>query len=145
MRANKPTSKKISKTAEKERLEIIEKRVDIQKKRIEARKEKMSIEKMRFEKQKEILDLTEKKISIQGKRLEHKRMEILMKELSIEIDCQLERSLTDKIFTLLVSLTAKTIDDEKTILGSEPVYTPVLSGMNRDIVLNKLMELIEKT
>jgi hypothetical protein len=35
-----------------------------------------------------------------------------------------------------------TIDEDRTILGSEPFYKPLLSGKNKEIAMNKLMELI---
>ncbi len=129
---------------EKERLEIVEKKVEIQKKRLEIKKEKMTMSKMILEKEKEQLDLADKKVSIRTKQLENKKVKLDMVDLLASRDNETDRLLNDKIFSLLISLTAKTIDEERTILGSEPFYTPLLNGKQRDIALNKLMDLINK-
>ncbi|MBN8835600.1 MAG: hypothetical protein BGO53_02220 [Sphingobacteriales bacterium 39-19] len=128
---------------EKERLELIEKKVEIKKKRIEVEKEKLSLAKMLVEKDKEFLELMDKKLAINSKRLDNKKSKIEIDDLVVNRNLENQRLQNDKIFQLLFSLIVTTIDEERTILGSEPFYTPVIAGERREIVLKKLMELIK--
>jgi|GEM_PF-6741394 hypothetical protein len=132
------------KLTEKEQLELLEKRVEIQKKRLEIKKEKMSIRKIILDKEREHLDLTDKKISIKTKQLENKKTKLDMEELLAQREIDTGRLLNDNIFSVLLSLIVNTIDDERTVLGSEPFYVPLLNGKNRDVALNKLLDLINK-
>ena len=36
------------------------------------------------------------------------------------------------------------IDDERSLLGSEPFFVPIVTGKNRDIVLSKLIDIIKE-
>lgn len=132
------------KLTEKKRLELVEKRVEIQKKRLEIKKEKLSIRKIILEKEKEHLDLTDKKVSIRTKQLENKKAKLDMEELLLKRNLDADRLLNDKIFSVLFSLIVNTIDEERTVLGSEPFYVPLLIGENKDTALNKLLDLINK-
>jgi hypothetical protein len=116
-----------NKSPEKEQLELIEKKVDIQRKRLEIKKEKLNMSKI-------VLD----------KDLESRRAKLDMKELLATRNHESERILNDKIFSLSFSLTMITVDEERSILGSEPFLTPVLTGERREIVLDKLIEIITK-
>lgn len=96
--------------------------------------------------EKERLELVEKRVEIQRKRIE------LRKE-KLNIDAIIERKLIsfdeqkiliEKVVELRHLLSDSTIDDEKTIMGSEPFYKPTISGVEREIVNRKLMELIKK-
>ena len=49
-----------------------------------------------------------------------------------------------KVTELRQVLTSHYIDDDRSILGSEPFFMPIVTGANRDIVLNKLIEIIKK-
>lgn len=130
--------------SEKEKLELIEKRVEIQKKRLEIKKEKMEISKLGVETEKEQLDLIEKQVEIEAKQLENKKSEFELMENSIKNKRDFDKMVNDKIFSVLFPLMINTIDEDRTILGSEPFYTPLLSGKNKEIAMNKLMDLITK-
>ena len=132
------------KPTEKERLELVEKKVEIQKKRLEIKKEKLSMRKITLEKEKEQLDLADKKVSIRSKQLENKKTKLDMDELLANRNLEACRLVNDKIFSLLLTLSVTVIDEERTILGSEPFKTLLLNGKRRDESLDKLMELIKK-
>jgi len=101
----------ISGIGEKQRLEIIEKKIDIQKKRVELKKEKLNINEI-----------------------------VLRRKVSLEE----QKVLIDKISELRAVLSDWTIDDERTILASEPFLKATIEGGQREIVLNKIMVLIKK-
>lgn len=134
----------LKKPTEKERLELIEKKVEIQKKRLEIKKEKLSMSKLFFEKEKELLDLSDKKVSIRTKELENKKAKLDMEELLVNRNLDADRLLNDKIFSLLLTLYVSVIDEDRTILGSEPFKTLLLQGKRKDETLDKLMDLIKK-
>lgn len=144
MKTLKTTLRQISPANEKERLEIMEKKVEIQMKRMEIRKERMSMSKMVVEKEKEQLELEEKKLAILKQEIENKQASLNFETAKRKSDNDNYSILGSKIFTLLFTLESKVIDDEKTIIGSEPYYESLIQGRNKDIVLNKLMELIQK-
>ena len=50
----------------------------------------------------------------------------------------------NKAEELRLLLVSHIIDDDKQILGSEPFYTSTIKGKNRDIVMNKLIEVISR-
>ncbi len=102
---------KTSTIAERERLELIEKRVDIQKKQYEVRKEKLNMDELK---------------------------------LITNIANEEQKILIDKISSLKNLLADYTIDDERTIIGSEPFLKPIVCGREKDIVMNKLIELVKK-
>jgi hypothetical protein len=129
---------------EKAQLELIEKKVEIQKKRLEIRKEKLLIGKIILEKEKELLDLKERAVSIQSKELQNIKAKNDIDEIPIERNLEKDKLLNDKIFSVLLSLICNTINDERTILGSEPFYEPLLKEGHKEKALNKLMELINK-
>jgi len=45
---------------------------------------------------------------------------------------------------LRLLLASHIIDDDKSIIGSEPFYTSTIKGKNRDIVMKKLIEVVER-
>lgn len=144
METVKQETTELKKPSEKEWLELVEKKIEIQKKRLEIKKEKMTMSKMILEKEKEQLDLADKKVSIRTKQLENKKAKLDMVDLLANRDNETDRLLNDKIFSVLISLVSKTIDEDRTILGSEPFFKPLLSGHNRETVTKKLIELITK-
>ena len=96
--------------------------------------------------EKERLELVEKKVEIQRKRLEIRKEKLNMNDI-IErklISFDEQKILIEKVVELRHLLSDSTIDDEKTIMGSEPFYKPTISGVEREIVNKKLMELIKK-
>jgi hypothetical protein len=130
--------------SEIEKLDLIEKRVEIQKKRLEIKKEKLSIDQILIEKEKEQLDLTDKEIGMQGKRIENKKAELDLEYLTINRVHESDRLINDKIFSVVMSLMASAIDENRTILGNEPFYIPLIRGQRRELILDKLTELIKK-
>jgi len=132
-----------NKITEKEQLELAEKKVEIQKKRLEIKKVKLTIEKMIFDKSKEQIEIAEKKVAVRSKQLENKRTILDMEEMRTNRNLESERLLNDKIFSLLFSLMFTVIDEERTILGSEPFYTPIIKGERREIAITKLMDCIK--
>jgi len=130
--------------SEKEKLDLVEKRVEIQKKRLEIKREKQALDKITVEKEKDLLEITDKQAQIQGKLIENKKAELDLQILKITRIIESEKLVNDKIFSVLLSLTAKSINENRSILGSEPFYEPVIKGQRRELVLDKLTELIEK-
>ena len=128
----------------KEKLELIDKRVEIQKKRLEIKKQKMELNKLGIETEKEQLDLIEKRVQIQVKQLEIKMSKIDLKEVDLKNKREYDKMVNDKLFSVLFPLMMNTIDEDRTILGSEPFYTPLLTGKNKEMAMNKLMELINQ-
>lgn len=128
----------------KEKLELIDKRVEIQKKRLEIKKQKMELNKLGIETEKEQLDLIEKTVQIQVKQLEIKMSKIDLKEVDLKNKREYDKMVNDKLFSVLFPLMMNTIDEDRTILGSEPFYTPLLTGKNKETAMNKLMELINQ-
>jgi hypothetical protein len=49
-----------------------------------------------------------------------------------------------KVAELRHVLTSHYIDDDRSVMGSEPFFVPLLTGKNRDIVLSKLLEIINE-
>ncbi len=94
---------------------------------------------------KEQLELLEKKVEIQKKRMEIKKEMVNIDEIiggrKIALDEQ--KSIIDKISVLSTVLTEYTIDNERTILGSEPYLVPIITGKNREILTSKLLELVK--
>jgi hypothetical protein len=142
MRMNKMGSFLQVEINEKDQLELIEKRVEIQKKRLEIKKQKMEMCKLGVETEKEQLDLIEKQVEIEAKKLENKKIEFDLIEIEFKNKREVEKMVSDKIFSILFPLMINTIDADRTILGSEPFYKPLLTGRNKEIAMNKLMNLI---
>jgi len=127
---------------EMEQLELKQKRAEIQLKRLEVRKERLNMEKLKKEQEKEDLEMIEKRADIQAKVMENDRHRMMMDRMEFRDEQELQRSAQSSVFTLLIALTCTTVDEERTILGSEPFQTPILVGKNRDTALAKLMEQI---
>jgi hypothetical protein len=132
------------KTTEKEKLELIDKRVEIQKKRIDIKKVKMEVGKIIVETEKDQLDLIEKKVEIRSQQLENKKAKMELEDFQIDRISRSNRLISDKIWSVLIPLMVSTVDEDRTILGSEPFYTPLLKGRHKETAMNKLMELINQ-
>lgn len=98
------------------------------------------------QKEKERLELLEKKVEIQKKRVEIKKEQLNMDEIILRrnISFEEQKILIDKISELRYVLTDWTVDEDRTIMASEPFLTPTIVGERREIVIRKLMELIKK-
>lgn len=96
--------------------------------------------------EKERLDIIEKKIDIQKKRVELKKEKLNVEEIILRRKVSLEEQkvLIDKVSQLRALLSEWTIDEERTVMASEPFLKPMILGRNRLIATNKLMELINK-
>lgn len=72
--------------------------------------------------------------------------------LSTDADIQKKKAETNKYLDEVEILKASElrhileshyVDDERSIMGSEPFWVPVVTGKNRDIVMSKLIEIIK--
>ncbi len=90
------------------------------------------------------MDLTSKKLEIQMKRVELRKERIKIDQLisGEEAVKEKKKQILEEISELRYLLSDWMIDEERTILGSEPFIKPVLNGVERQIVLKKLMSLI---
>lgn len=112
----------------RERLELSEKRLDIQRKKKEM-----------------TLDIADKKTEIRRKRLEMQKELLAIPELEkAKIALDEQRLLLDKATELSNILAMITVDETRTVVGSEPALTPILDEGEREIVKMKLMDLILK-
>ena len=96
--------------------------------------------------EKERLELLDKKIEIQRKRVDIIREKASIKEIEdrkqLAIDQQ--RILIEKTAELRYLLSEWTIDNERTILGSEPFLKPILDIKEKEMVIKKLMDIVSK-
>lgn len=90
------------------------------------------------------LELVDKRIEIQKKKLEVKKEKSnhtqSMEQSQLRIEEQ--RLLIQKISELRFLLTDFIVDDERAVIGSEPFYKPSITGLNREKITLKLMDLI---
>lgn len=87
----------------------------------------------------------EQEINVKLKQMElrHKRMELTKwKDQELQTDDQ--RVQIDKVQALADMLGILTIDAEKTLLGSEPVYKNVFDEKERKIIKEKIFEILKK-
>lgn len=93
----------------------------------------------------EQLFITEKKVGIRKMRLEIENEKLKLREIEprrIAVDEQY--IVVQKISELRCLLSDVTINEEKTIFGSEPIYKSILDEEERKMVKIKLRELIKK-
>lgn len=93
----------------------------------------------------EQLFITEKKVAIRKMRIEIENEKLQLQEIEprrITVDEQ--HILVQKVSELRCLLSDSTIDEEKTIFGSEPVYKSTIDEEERKMVKAKLRELIKK-
>lgn len=55
-----------------------------------------------------------------------------------------EPNVTEKLYTLLSILESAVIDEDKTIIGSEPVFNLSFDDIDRGIIKNKIMQIIKE-
>lgn len=98
------------------------------------------------QKEKERLELMEKRVEIQKKRMEIKKEKLTMDEILVRRNISLDEQklLIEKITELRNALTDWVVDDERTIMASDPFLTPILTGERREVVIRKLIELIKR-
>lgn len=96
--------------------------------------------------EREKLELIEKRVEIQKKRLEVRKEKLGIEDIVLrkKIALDEQKTLIDKICELRYVLTDWTVDEERTIMASEPFITPTIVGERREIVIRKLMELIKR-
>ncbi len=94
--------------------------------------------------EKERLELLEKRMEIQKMRIE-------IRKGKLNIDDRIEskqlvndehKILIEKVTELRHLLSDVTVDKNKTIMGSEPFYVPILDGAQRNVIMNKLIALV---
>lgn len=92
------------------------------------------------------LEILEKQIDIRKKYLETKKenLEILEQERKSNTSIEEQRVLLDKISELRWLLSEITVDEEKTILGSEPFLCRLIGPGYQERIEKKMMTLIEK-
>ena len=93
----------------------------------------------------EQLFITEKKIGIQKMRLEIENEKLKLREIEprrIAVDEQ--HTLIGKVSELRYLLAYSTINEEKTLFGSEPIYKSILDEEEKQLVKTKLRELIKR-
>jgi hypothetical protein len=102
--------------------------------------------KAQIKSEKERLELIDKRVDIQKKRLEVRKEKLNMdeKKLKSSIAIDEQKILLDKIGSLKSLLGDFNVDDERTIMGSEPFLKPIIGGREKDIVMNKLIDLVNK-
>ncbi|MBX7205284.1 MAG: hypothetical protein K1X81_07650 [Bacteroidia bacterium] len=92
------------------------------------------------------LEIADKRIDIQKKKLEVKKEKSnhaqVMEQSQLRLDEK--RLLIQKISELRFLLTDYVVDDERAIIGSEPFYKPTITGLNREKITLKLMDLIDQ-
>ena len=108
--------------------------------------QKQAVSESKSPTEKERLELVEKRVEIQRKRLEIRKEKLNMDEIIAKRSISLEEQniLLHKISELRCVLGDWTIDEERTILASEPFIAPIIVGERREIVLKKLLELIKR-
>jgi hypothetical protein len=98
------------------------------------------------QKEKVRLELLDKKVEIQKKRMEIKKERLNMDEIIVRRNTAIDEQkvLIDKISELRYVLSDYTIDGERTLLSSEPYLTTIISDERREVIIKKLMQLINK-
>ena len=96
--------------------------------------------------EKERLEIVEKKVEIQKKRIELKKEKLDADEFlykrKVELDEQ--KSTISKISELRILLADYTIDEERTIIGGEPFFKPLLDQNEKEIIIKKILELVRQ-
>tara|TARA_R110000868_G_scaffold360225_2_gene622266 strand:- start:584 stop:832 length:249 start_codon:yes stop_codon:yes gene_type:complete len=72
------------------------------------------------------------------------KMVTLPEEYVLDLEEQLAHLLVTKVDSIIYLLECSNVDTDRTILGSEPYYTPVLNEEEQIIVKRKLLELINQ-
>jgi hypothetical protein len=76
------------------------------------------------------MDMTGKKVNEQN--------------VNTDTACKAEEYEIKRVEELRNLLTAHSINSDRSILGSEPFFEPVMQGKNRDVVMGKIIQLINK-
>lgn len=97
-------------------------------------------------KKEEKLKLILTELDIQKRKMEIEKEKILLEEYHIQRNIALEeqRVMIDKIYELRNLMSDITIDEDRTIFGSEPFIKNTYNKVERAIISKKLFELIEK-
>jgi len=98
-----------------------------------------------YSEEKDRLDIIDKKLDIQRKRLNIRMEKLELKEFErrkLEVDEH--KILVEKVDSLYWLLSGTIIDEEKTLLGSEPMLKCIVSAKEKGIIKQKLFEIIEK-
>ena len=82
--------------------------------------------------------LTEKRLFLQEKQQQIEQMEN-RRQLNEE-----RKTITEMVEVLSDAMRGHFIDDERTILGSEPFYSPIYDEIERGIIKKKVMSLLQQ-
>ena len=110
-----------------EKLELLDRKIDIRRKR-------SGLD----------LELLDKKMDIRKKKIEIQREIQELEEFESSKHLAEQQILLHKVEMLKEVLTASAIDENRTIIGGEPFMTPLLNDLDRDIVKEKLILLIQQ-
>ena len=95
---------------------------------------------------KELLELQDKKMDIEKKKIEIQKEKLLINDLqnSKRLVMEEHKMNMEKVAELRRLLSDYTIDPERTIMGSEPMLTLLLNNEEREIVMDKMINIIDK-
>ncbi len=92
------------------------------------------------------LEIADKRVDIQKKKLEVKKEKSNHAQAMEQSQLQIEEQklLIQKISELRFLLTDFIEGDERAVIGSEPFYKPTITGINREKITLKLMDLMDQ-
>jgi len=95
---------------------------------------------------KELLELQDKRMDIEKKKIEIQKEKLLINDLqnSKRFAMEQHKMNMEKVAELRRLLADFTIDPERTILGSEPMLSLLITNEEREIVMDKLISIIDK-
>ena len=95
---------------------------------------------------KELLELQDKRMDIEKKKIEIQKEKLLINDMqnSKRFAMEQHKMNMEKVAELRRLLADFTIDPERTILGSEPMLSLLITNEEREIVMDKLISIIDK-
>lgn len=101
--------------------------------------EKLYTRKLETEIEKLNIEILRDKVLMHGDKLRNTK-----EQVQLEMETRKTENIKSKLYFLREVLTDNILDKERTILGSEPLFKPLLEDENREIAMNKLMNLIDE-
>lgn len=97
-------------------------------------------------KEKDALELQDKKVEIQKKQMEVRKERLMIRRMKQSREAQFEeqRITLEMLYELRQLLTDWTIDEDRTIMASEPFLKPAINENRREVITRKIMELVNK-
>jgi len=97
----------------------------------------MFVEKENLEKKNLIADAKKKNAEAENQKA-------LSKQNVAEAERLIGQLNVNKAEELRMLLQSCIVDEDRSIVGSEPFFTPILKDKNRDIVINKLIDVVQR-